>query len=154
MFPNDAKTITISTPATGGTFCPDLLPAISTPRTLLQGIIISGGGDQAKIKIGIDDYLNNNKNQVIDFQTPVVFTNEIVSCERANNKPFQFTITYVDYDLTRVKLYEYIENETTEASFYLEKSFSYGDFFLMFFLTIFTLLGIVKIIWNKFIERK
>lgn len=52
------------------------------------------------------------------------------------------------------EIHEFIENETTEASFYLEKTFSYGDFFVMFFLTIFTLFGIVKIIWDNFVKRK
>lgn len=50
-------------------------------------------------------------------------------------------------------VYELIVNETTEAEFYLEKTFSYGDFFLMFFLTIFVLFGIVKIIWNNFVKK-
>lgn len=50
-------------------------------------------------------------------------------------------------------IYELIENATTEAEFYLEKTFSYGDFFVMFFLTIFVLLAIVKIIWNSFIKK-
>lgn len=49
---------------------------------------------------------------------------------------------------------EFIENETTEASFYLDNSFSYGDFFIVFFLMVFTLWKIVEIIWNKFAERQ
>lgn len=52
------------------------------------------------------------------------------------------------------QVFELIENETTEASFYLDKSFSYGDFFLIFALMIFTLFKIVEIIWVKFVERK
>ena len=49
--------------------------------------------------------------------------------------------------------YEYIQNETTEASFYIDKSYTYGDFYIMFFLMIFTLYKIVEIIWNKFIKK-
>jgi len=52
------------------------------------------------------------------------------------------------------ELYEYIENQTTEADFYLEKTFSYGDFFVVFFLMVFTLWKIVEIIWDKFIKRQ
>lgn len=48
-------------------------------------------------------------------------------------------------------LYEYVENTTTSASFYLEKSFTYGDFFVMGFITLFILFQIVKIIWDKWI---
>lgn len=50
-------------------------------------------------------------------------------------------------------IFELIENETTEAEFYLDKSFSYGDFFLMFFLTMVILFGIVKVVWNKFVKK-
>lgn len=48
-------------------------------------------------------------------------------------------------------LYEYVENQTTTASFYLDKSFSYGDFFLLGFTTLFVLVLIVKIIWQTWI---
>jgi len=48
--------------------------------------------------------------------------------------------------------YELIENQTTTASFYLDKTFSYGDFFIMGFLTLFCLVKIVEIIWGKFVE--
>ena len=48
---------------------------------------------------------------------------------------------------------EMITNPTTSASFYLEKSFSYGDFFTMGFLTIFVLVGITKLIWQTFVKK-
>lgn len=47
-------------------------------------------------------------------------------------------------------IYELVENETTEASFFLEKTFTYGDFFVMFFLTVFVLFGIIKLTWDSF----
>lgn len=50
-------------------------------------------------------------------------------------------------------LYEYVENPTTTAFFYLEKSFTYGDFFLMGFITLFILVEIVKIIWQNFVKK-
>ena len=49
-------------------------------------------------------------------------------------------------------LYEYVENTTTSASFYLEKSFTYGDFFVMGFIMLFILFQIVKVIWEKWIS--
>jgi len=45
---------------------------------------------------------------------------------------------------------ELIENENTGANFYLEKSFNYGDFFLMFFVAVATCVFIVKGIWVFF----
>ena len=51
------------------------------------------------------------------------------------------------------ELYEMIENESTGASFNLDKTFSYGDFFLMFFLMVFSLFKITEIIFNKFTKK-
>jgi len=48
---------------------------------------------------------------------------------------------------------ELITNPTTTASFYLEKTFNYGDFFTLGFLTIFLLAGITKIIWETFVKK-
>lgn len=63
-----------------------------------------------------------------------------------------------DFEYSKIEcdysgLYEYIENQTTTASFYLEKSFTYGDFFVMSILTLFVLVKIVEIIWNKFLKN-
>lgn len=52
------------------------------------------------------------------------------------------------------EIYEYIENQTTEASFYLNTTFSYGDVFIIFFLMVFTLWKIVEIFWSKFIKKQ
>lgn len=49
--------------------------------------------------------------------------------------------------------YELIENSTTSAGFWLKKTFSYGDFFVMGILTLFILFQIVKIIWDNFIKK-
>lgn len=59
---------------------------------------------------------------------------------------------YSQIDCDYSGLYEYVENTTTSASFYLEKSFTYGDFFVMGLLTLFFLIKIVEIIWNKFFD--
>lgn len=59
-----------------------------------------------------------------------------------------------EYSEIACGLYEYIENTTTSASFYLEKSFTYGDFFTMGFLTLFVLFEIAKIIWENFIKKQ
>jgi hypothetical protein len=47
--------------------------------------------------------------------------------------------------------YEHVENATTEAMFWIDKTFSYGDFFLVGILIIFLLIKVVEIIWNKFL---
>lgn len=49
--------------------------------------------------------------------------------------------------------YELIENSTTSSGFWLKKTFSYGDFYIMGFLTIFVLIGITKIIWQTFVKK-
>jgi len=61
---------------------------------------------------------------------------------------------YSSWDCSLPETFEYILNTETEAQFYLSRTFSYGDFFLVFFLMVFTLFGIGKIIFDKFISRK
>lgn len=68
------------------------------------------------------------------------------------------TTTTPDWEYSKIEcdyseLYEYVENSTTSASFYLEKTFTYGDFFLMGFFTLFVLIGITKIIWDNFVKK-
>lgn len=58
---------------------------------------------------------------------------------------------YSQIDCDYSGLYEYVENQTTTANFYLEKSFTYGDFFVMGFIALFILFQIVKVIWEKWI---
>lgn len=63
-----------------------------------------------------------------------------------------------DYEFSEIicetsDLYEFIENPTTTSSFVLDKTFSYGDFFVMGFLTIFLIIKAVEIIWNKVVEQ-
>lgn len=56
------------------------------------------------------------------------------------------------FDCDFSNLYELIESPTTTASFTLDKTFSYADFFIIGFLTIFLLIKAVEIIWNKVVE--
>lgn len=57
------------------------------------------------------------------------------------------------FDCDLSSIYEFVENPTTTSSFYLEKTFSYGDFFVMFFLTAFAVVKIVEIIWTNFFKK-
>lgn len=56
---------------------------------------------------------------------------------------------YSKIDCDYTGLYEYVENTTTSASFYLEKSFTYGDFFVMGAIALFVLFKILKVIWEN-----
>lgn len=70
-----------------------------------------------------------------------------------DDRPSQIDFEYSKIECEWSGLYEEIENPTTSASFYLEKSFTYGDFFLMGFITLFILVEIVKIIWQNFVKK-
>lgn len=61
---------------------------------------------------------------------------------------------YSEIDCEVGDIYELMENATTGAEFYLEKTFSYGDFFVVFCLMIFVLFEIVKIIWKGFVKKR
>lgn len=154
MFPNNAITKTINVPDTGGTFCPELLSASENTRTLLQAVIITDGANQGKVKIGTNEYLDNLRNNFIGLITPIEFTNQTITCERANNKPFQFTITYVNYSLSGGDSgvggtgQQLIQNTETGTMFRINESFTYGEATIIIFLTIFTFCIIGKIVYN------
>lgn len=44
--------------------------------------------------------------------------------------------------------FELIENPTTGAEFYIDKTMSYGDLILIVFISIFLVFSIFKFIWN------
>ncbi len=48
--------------------------------------------------------------------------------------------------------FELIENPTTGAEFYIDKTMSYGDLILIVFISIFLIFGIFKFMWN-FIQQ-
>jgi hypothetical protein len=53
---------------------------------------------------------------------------------------------------TTEPIYSLIQNTSTEAEFYVEKTLSYGDLILIVFLSIFLIFGIFKFLWN-FIQQ-
>lgn len=65
----------------------------------------------------------------------------------ATGEPFQFQNAVCTADE-----YFLIENSETGASFYLDKTLSYGDIILITFLIIFLLFGTLKFVWN-FIQQ-
>lgn len=78
-----------------------------------------------------------------EFSIPINFEGEAP----AEGEPFQFQhASCVNETLTL------IENETTTAEFYIEKTLSYGDLLLITFLSIFLIFGIFKFVWN-FIQQ-
>lgn len=158
MLPVDTKTITwlydgIEIGTTTDTYVENLiLPATSTPRTLLEGYIFGKGGEFRQIRIGDDVYLNNQKdNKNISIYSPVVFTDQDVYFDYVpkTDRPAQFTINYLDYDLTA----SHIQNSETGAEFYLDKTINYGDILIVWFLTIFGIFLIFKSAYNFFWKK-
>jgi len=49
--------------------------------------------------------------------------------------------------------FEVIENQSTGAEFYIDKTMSYGDLILVVFLSIFLVFSILKFIWNFICPR-
>jgi hypothetical protein len=157
MFPNDAKTISVFTPASEGTVCPVILEASSNARTLLQGVIITDGANLGKIKIANDTetYLDNNRLEFVSLASPVKFQNKAIVCERANNKPFQFTITYLDYDLTTQATNLVIEHPTNpEQNFVVQKTYTYGDITTIFALGLIAFFLIFYVLKRIFIHEE
>lgn len=76
-----------------------------------------------------------------EFSTPLNFAGE----PPVAGEPFQFQHASCVNETLAL-----IENETTTAEFYIEKSLSYGDLLLITFLSIFLIFGILKFLWNFF----
>ena len=90
-----------------------------------------------------------------EFNTPVYWdktTMQLVPVDAGITKSEHWSFMTSICTTTDTTL-EVITNSTTSASFYLEKTFTYGDFFIMGFLTIFVLVGITKIIWETFTNK-
>lgn len=62
------------------------------------------------------------------------------------------------WNYTEMKCYdtnlELIQNTETGAEFYIQKNIDYGDSIIIFFLLLFAIFGIVKIIADFFIPKK
>ena len=77
----------------------------------------------------------------------------------SNPVHFQSTYTWVyknvecDNASTTGQALTLIKNETTGAEFYAEKSLSYGDAMIIWFLSLFTLCYIFKKIWDFWWKR-
>jgi len=95
--PYDSLSVSYTVPAFNGTVCDDLLPAVSHDRTLLYASIITDGANDGSIFLGSFIYLSNLRQNQVSVSYPYIFNNVAVGCTRANNKPFQFILVYVDY---------------------------------------------------------
>ena len=138
MYPDDAISVPITIADGGGTDCPTLLAASTTPRTLLSTYVSSKGDDSFTMSVGSvvirDNLMNQTNNQQIFISYP--FTNKAITCTRANNKPFQVQLTYVNYNVATDPPQEHIiidggattEKITTDSSdFDIIHSFTFGE---------------------------
>jgi len=102
LFPNDTQSVFVETPDSGGTYCPNILNAADHERTLLYATIRTTGANAGKILAGSFVYLNNQNNTIAETFAPYILPAGVaLTCERANNKPFSFRVSYVDYNLTK-----------------------------------------------------
>jgi len=132
MFPNDAKNVIYYT-SNAPKICPILLPATTTPRTILQAQIISDAGI-GKILIGGNIYaINTLTDRNIAVDVPKVFTNQDITCEWVKDKSYEFTIVYLDYDLTKQATNLLIEHPTEQnQDFLIQKTYTFGDITTIF----------------------
>jgi len=97
QYPSDAITSSIDTTGVAGTTCGTLVSSSSTTQTILSGyIVIEQDLNNATIKIGSAPYLQTEKKtKAPSIQAPVVFTNQAITCTRANGEDAQFTVVYL-----------------------------------------------------------
>lgn len=80
------------------------------------------------------------------FSEPVLYTGEPPA---STTEFWQFKIL----DCTSTNL-ELIENPSTGANFYLDKSINYGDILVLTFLLLFAIFGIIKAISDFFLPKR
>jgi len=71
-------------------------------------------------------------------------------------RPDTWNFTKIICDTSEMtNIYELVENpEISENQFYLQKTISYGDFFVIFFLTLFTLIFFFNFIFNFIFKKR
>jgi len=83
-----------------------------------------------------------------EFKTPVNYLGQTP----LEGEPFQFQFASCSDETL-----SYIQNSSTEAEFYLDKTISYGDTILITLFIILVIFGIFKFVWNlvwAIFERK
>jgi hypothetical protein len=152
VFPNDSHTsyVEITSGTTG-----EILPAADHDRTILYATIRSVPQIEAIITIGGVNYFNNQQVQSLEVFAPVkIPTGQSVNYTKTNNKSASFRIVYVDYDLLTGdgnSLTQTITDGTN--TFYLNKSVNYGELVVIFFLTLFLMLEIFKLVFDFFMPK-
>lgn len=100
LFPTDALVAQIVTGASGGTTCGTLIPATSTEMTILSAQIVTNVNAEHTILIGsniIHKVLNTQPSEQSYF--PYIFSNQAVTCTRANNANTLNRVVYVPYNI-------------------------------------------------------
>lgn len=159
FYPNDAITIPF---AISGETEITLLEATTTPRTILNAHIINYANS-----INEGSYIDCGNHpapftrlakayytQGYDDRMMTFLCQDVVIAGSSGPINAYGQIVYVNYDL-KERIEEnlktaLIKNETTGAEFYVEKTLTYGEAMILWFLTLFAFILIFKIAYNFF----
>lgn len=166
IFPNTTKSVFIETLATGGTTCGTLLEAVNHDRTLVYGTIRTNGANDGTILADGFVFLNNQGNLISETLAPYILPANIsLTCTRANNKPFSFRVSYVDYNLSLIPDYQVsvasisvpvliqkeilLEDVASDSIMTTYGTMTAGDMILAILLFIIIMLLLVKLFFSK-----
>jgi hypothetical protein len=160
IYPCDAITIPF---IINGLETIELLPATSTPRTILNAHIISIS-EGSFIDAGSVRIAKAYKNEGTDDRQMLYQTTEQIKAGSSGATNAYGQIVYVERDIANSQpvcsenrvdnSIEYIENEGTTTGFYLSKTISYADFLIIIFLLLFTIGAIANFIIRWFIPNR
>ena len=137
VFPYNSKTIT---GLISGNNSADIVSTTDPKIVLGVGIQQSGVASESLIYCG-NDLLA--KNYAKDFSQHLIYheCNDVIRIEKTGQDEAFFSVVYYEGTLG-------VRNETTGAEFFPDKTLSYGEAVMIWFLTLFTLYFIFKKVWD------
>jgi hypothetical protein len=151
-YPNDAKTIPF---VIIGQQTITLLPATDIPRTILNAHIInyahsvSEGSfiDCGSVRLAKGYYTEGSDDRQMSF----LCSDEITAGSSGATNAYG-QIVYVDYDITLNSSIEQINATNSTSTFWLSKTWDYGELFIAFLMVIQLFLIIFLIVFSFFFE--
>jgi len=167
MLPTDAISIITNAPTSAST---TLLTSDTTTTIISFYVNHAFNSETDKLYCGNTQILSYNVS-VGNYQSfPVLefyyLCNKNIYWKNGSENDDTIILNYLPYNIytyntatatsgaTTTDVYTLIQNDTTGASFYVNKSLSYGDILLLTFVILFAVFGIVKVISDFLIPKR
>jgi hypothetical protein len=151
-YPNNAKTIPFSIIGTNTT---TLLEATDTPRTILNVTILNYAYNVSQsswVTCGLVKLAEGYYKEGRDSRDMVYLCKEKIEAHNVGSVNSNGQIVYVDYDLNLNSSIEQINATNSTSTFWLSKTWDYGELFIAFLMVLQLFLIIFLIVFSFFFE--